>query len=132
MGFSTFGRHVVGDFHGVSGEVLNDRKLLREILYEAAKACGATVVAESFAQFEPQGVTGVLVLAESHLSIHTYPEHGFCAIDCYTCGTEVDPQKAYNYLIKKLRPQKAYRRGLERGQGEIKDLVHKELRVVNS
>ena len=71
MGFSTFGRHVVGDFHGVSGEVLNDRKLLREILYEAAKACGATVVAESFAQFEPQGVTGVLVLAgESSLYPH--------------------------------------------------------------
>jgi len=134
MSFSTFGRHVVGDFHGVSEEVLNDYDLLREILHEAASACGATVVGENFAKFEPQGVTGVLVLAESHLSIHTYPEHGFCAIDCYTCGTEVDPQKAYRYLVKRLKPLKAFQRGLERGKGEIDDLslTSNELKVVNS
>ena len=131
MSFSTCGRHVVADFHGVSSEVLNDYQTLRNYLYEAAEACGATVVGESFAQFEPQGVTGVLVLAESHLSIHTYPEHGFCAIDCYTCGTDVDPAKSYYYLLSKLNPTKVYQRGLERGTGEIVDIRNPRLEVIN-
>ncbi|MFZ5944604.1 MAG: adenosylmethionine decarboxylase [Bacillota bacterium] len=132
MSFSTFGRHVVADFYGVSAEVLNDFKFLRSALYEAARISGATVVGEQFNQFEPQGVTGVLVLAESHLSIHTYPEHGFCAVDCYTCGTEVDPEKAYKHLITLLKPKKTYERGLMRGTGEITDLTKNELKVVNS
>lgn len=132
MGFSTFGRHVIADFHGVSQEVLDDYLFLRNALHEAAQACGATVVGEQFNKFEPQGVTGVLVLAESHLSIHTYPEHGFCAIDCYTCGTEVDPEKAYRHLISLLKPKKTYERALIRGTSDIIDLEEKELKVVNS
>ncbi|KJS83319.1 MAG: S-adenosylmethionine decarboxylase [Peptococcaceae bacterium BICA1-8] len=132
MGFSTFGRHVIADFHGVSEEVLNDFDFLRHALHEAAIVCGATVVGEQFNKFEPQGVTGVLVLAESHLSIHTYPEHGFCAIDCYTCGTEVNPEKAYKHLVTLLKPKRAYERGLMRGTGEITNLSKKELKVVNS
>ncbi|MFZ7104273.1 MAG: adenosylmethionine decarboxylase [Peptococcaceae bacterium] len=131
MSFSTFGRHVIADFYGVSEEMLNNYDFLRSALHEAARISGATVVGEQFNRFEPQGVTGVLVLAESHLSIHTYPEHGFCAIDCYTCGTEVDPEKAYRHLLTLLKPKKAFERGLMRGTGEITDL-RKELKVVNS
>jgi S-adenosylmethionine decarboxylase len=130
MVFSTFGRHVVADFYGVSEEILNNYQFLRNALYEAAQACGATVVGEQFNQFEPQGVTGVLVLAESHLSIHTYPEHGFCAIDCYTCGKEVNPELAYRHLINIFKPKKTYHRTLVRGSGEV--TVLKELKVVNS
>lgn len=132
MGFSTFGRHVIADFHGVSEEILNDYDFLRNSLYEAAYACGATVIGEQFNQFEPQGVTGVLVLAESHLSIHTYPEHGFCAIDCYTCGTEVNPELAYKHLITLFKPKRTHQRNLVRGSGEIVDLKEIELKVVNA
>ncbi|MGI6227262.1 MAG: adenosylmethionine decarboxylase [Peptococcales bacterium] len=132
MSFSTFGRHVIADFQGVSQDVLDDYDFLRSALHEAALACGATVVGEQFNKFDPQGVTGVLVLAESHLSIHTYPEHGFCAIDCYTCGTEVDPEKAYRHLVTLLKPKRVYKRGLMRGTGEIIDLTENELKVVNS
>jgi len=132
MNFSTFGRHVIADFYGVSAKKLNDYHFLRNALHEAAQISGATVVGEQFNRFEPQGVTGVLVLAESHLSIHTYPEHGFCAIDCYTCGSEVDPQKAYHHLVTLLKPEKTFERGLMRGSGEIIDLCQKALKVVNS
>lgn len=132
MSFSTFGRHVIADFQGVSQKVLDDYDFLRSALHEAALACGATVVGEQFNKFEPQGVTGVLVLAESHLSIHTYPEHSFCAIDCYTCGTEVDPEKAFRHLVSILKPKRVYKRGLMRGTGEIIDLAETELKVVNS
>ena len=89
--YSTVGRHVTMDLRGAPYEKLNDSVYLKRVMIEAAHRCGATIVGEQFVKFDPQGVTGVLVLSESHLSIHTYPEEGFAAIDCYTCGEHVDP-----------------------------------------
>ena len=68
----------------------------------AAVDCGATVLGESFHPFQPQGVSGVVVIAESHLSIHTWPEYGYAAVDIFTCGTSVQPEKAAEVLIEKL------------------------------
>ena len=68
----------------------------------AAIDCGATVLGESFHPFQPQGVSGVVVIAESHLSIHTWPEYGYAAVDIFTCGTSVQPEKAVEVLIEKL------------------------------
>lgn len=59
------------------------------------------------------------MLSESHLSIHTYPEKGFAAIDCYTCGETVDPQVAVDHLVAVLKPSKTYAKKLVRGLGEI-------------
>ena len=70
-------------------------------------------------QFEPQGATVLVMLSESHLSIHTYPERGFAAIDCYTCGETVDPQLAIDYLVSVLRPEKVFAKKLTRGIGEM-------------
>ena len=120
--FSTFGRHVTMDMRGIPFKRLNDLELLKLSMLEAAARCGATVVGECFVQFTPQGVTGVLVLSESHLSIHTYPEEGFAAVDCYTCGTTVDPQVACEYLKDVLGGTVAGYRALQRGTGEILDL----------
>lgn len=122
MAFSTYGRHVTMDLREVSFELLNDAEFLRSAMVEAASRCGATVVGENFIQFSPQGVTGVLVLSESHLSIHTYPEEGFAAIDCYTCGTTVDPEVACDYLKNVLGGRVAGYRALQRGTGAIEDL----------
>ncbi len=68
----------------------------------AAIDCGAIVLGESFHHFNPQGVSGVVVIAESHLSIHTWPEYGYAAADIFTCGTTVEPEKAVEVLIEKL------------------------------
>ena len=68
----------------------------------AAVDSGATVLGESFHHFSPQGVSGVVVIAESHLSIHTWPEYGYAAVDIFTCGTSVEPEKAAEVLIEKL------------------------------
>jgi S-adenosylmethionine decarboxylase len=73
-------------------------------------------------KFTPQGVTGVLVLSESHLSIHTYPEEGFAAVDCYTCGHTVDPEIACDHIREALGGRVAGYRALQRGTGEIVDL----------
>lgn len=120
--FSTYGRHVTMDLRDVRFELLDDLEFLHRVMTEAARRCGATVVGENFIKFQPQGVTGVLVLSESHLSVHTYPEEGFAAIDCYTCGEHVDPQIACDYLATALGGHLAGYRALQRGAGEIVDL----------
>lgn len=131
MSFSTFGRHVTMDLREVSFDKLNDMTFLKSAMVEAASRCGATIVGESFVQFNPQGVTGVLVLSESHLSIHTYPEEGFAAIDCYTCGTTVDPEVATDYLKAALGGRVAGYRALRRGVGQIDDLPQLRLVAAN-
>jgi len=109
MEYSTFGRHVAVDTWGGNPELLNSAELLQAHLVEAAEACGATVLSVQAKQFEPQGATVLVMLSESHISIHTYPERGFAAIDCYTCGETVDPQLAIDYLVDVLKPAKNLR-----------------------
>ncbi|OAB46682.1 adenosylmethionine decarboxylase [Paenibacillus glacialis] len=119
MEYSTFGRHVAVDAWGVDFEMLNSAEFLQNQMVEAAEACGATVMSVQSKQFEPQGATVLVLLSESHLSIHTYPERGFAAIDCYTCGETVDPQLAIDYLVSVLKPDKTYAKKLVRGLGEM-------------
>ncbi|GAB6929337.1 S-adenosylmethionine decarboxylase proenzyme [Paenibacillus sp. JCM 10914] len=119
MEYSTFGRHVAVDTWGVDFERLNSAEYLQAQMVEAAEACGATVLSVQSKQFEPQGATVLVLLSESHLSIHTYPERGFAAIDCYTCGDTVDPQLAIDYLVSALKPEKCYAKKLVRGLGEM-------------
>lgn len=119
MEYSTFGRHVAVDTWGVDFEVLNNAELLQAHLVEAAESCGASVMSVQSKQFEPQGATVLVLLSESHLSIHTYPERGFAAIDCYTCGETVDPQLAIDYLVSVLKPEQTYAKKLIRGMGEL-------------
>ncbi|CAM4335764.1 MAG: adenosylmethionine decarboxylase [Paenibacillus macerans] len=119
MEHSTFGRHVAADVWGVDFDVLNNADLLEAHLVEAAEACGATVLSIQSRQFEPQGATVLVMLSESHLSIHTYPERGFAAIDCYTCGEMVEPGLAVDYLVSVLQPEKIYAKQLVRGLGEL-------------
>ncbi|WP_340031090.1 adenosylmethionine decarboxylase [Paenibacillus sp. FSL K6-1122] len=119
MEYSTFGRHVAVDTWGVDFNLLNNAEYLEAQMVEAAEACGATVMSVQSKQFDPQGATVLVLLSESHLSIHTYPERGFAAIDCYTCGETVDPQLAIDYLVSVLKPETTYAKKLVRGLGEL-------------
>ncbi|RKP54225.1 adenosylmethionine decarboxylase [Cohnella endophytica] len=119
MEYSTFGRHVAVDTWGGNIDILNSAELLQSHMVEAAEACGATVLSVQAKQFEPQGATVLVLLSESHISIHTYPEKGFAAIDCYTCGETVDPQAAIDYLVGVIKPEKTYAKKLIRGLGEL-------------
>ena len=79
---------------------------LRDTLLAASLAAGATIVDESFHTFPPyDGVSGVIIILESHVSIHTWPEHGYAAVDIFTCGTSVEPEKAVDLLVQELQPQ---------------------------
>lgn len=120
MEYSTFGRHVAVDTWGVDFDLLNNAEFLQAQMVEAAEACGATVLSVQSKQFEPQGATVLVLLSESHLSIHTYPEKGFAALDCYTCGETVDPQVAIEHMLSVLKPKATHAKKLVRGMGELK------------
>ena len=99
---NALGKHVLLELKDCEEEVLNDIGFLKKALIEAANEAGATVLGESFHQFSPQGVSGVVVIAESHLFIHTWPEYGYVAADIFTCGNSVQPGKAAELIISKL------------------------------
>jgi len=119
MEYSTFGRHVAVDTWGVDFDLLNSAEWLQAQMVEAAEACGATVMSVQSKQFEPQGATVLVLLSESHLSIHTYPERGFAALDCYTCGETVDPQLAIEHMLSVLKPGTVHAKKIVRGIGEL-------------
>jgi S-adenosylmethionine decarboxylase len=109
------GLHLILDFYGGCSELGPDA--LREALIGAAEAADATVLAEHFHHFGGEGgVTGVVLLAESHMSIHTWPELGFAAIDIFMCGGS-DAARAADHLSRVLAPDRIDRRDLARGQG---------------
>jgi S-adenosylmethionine decarboxylase len=99
---NALGRHLLVELHDCDKEVLNDLGFLRKVMLDAAIDCGAVVLGDSFHRFSPQGVSGVVIIAESHLSIHTWPEYGYAAVDVFTCGTSVRPEKAAEVLVAKL------------------------------
>lgn len=97
------GHHILVSLYGISFALLDDLDGIREAFEKAVDTCGATVLNRFSHKFSPQGVTIVYALAESHLSIHTFPETGSCAIDVYTCG-DMDSRSGMQVLIDYFNP----------------------------
>ncbi len=110
----TFGRHLLVEYHGCDESTLNDFSKIERMMVDAANAAGATVVAKAFHRFTPQGVSGVVVVEESHLSIHTWPEYGYAAVDFYTCG-ECVPERAHELLRTELNADRSEVLKIDRG-----------------
>jgi S-adenosylmethionine decarboxylase len=109
------GTHYIADLYGVDPARLTDPVLIENILRSSALAAGATIITSHFHTFGPgQGVTGVVLLAESHISIHTWPETGFAAADLFMCG-HAKPQKALELIRAALLPQECRVQGIDRG-----------------
>ncbi len=119
------GRHVLAEYFDCERELLNNPHLLEEHMIEAAKAANATVISTSFRTFEPFGVSGVVIVSESHLAIHTWPEYGFAAIDFFTCGDSSNPWKAHEYLKRVLKPKRTEEKEVLRGVLGIENLEFK-------
>ena len=96
------GRHILAEIYDCDPNILNDREIIEETLVKAALEAGAEVREVAFHKFSPQGVSGVVVISESHLAIHTWPELGYAAVDVFTCGDRVDPWDACNYISTAL------------------------------
>jgi len=111
---ATTGTHIIVEAAGCSRETLTDPKKIEQIFMEAAKLANMTVKASYFFRFSPTGVSGAVIVAESHISIHTWPEEGYAAIDVYTCG-ESDPERAVDYILRKIGAKHAHISEIKRG-----------------
>lgn len=92
--------HLLVELRDCNPETLQDVKKVGDILVKAAKTAKATVVDSHFHEFSPFGISGVVIIAESHLSIHTWPEYGYAAVDIFTCGEVLRPEVAASHIIK--------------------------------
>lgn len=114
---SPLGRHWLIELYDCDPRALGRESLVEDVLCEAAHRAGATVVCSTFHQFAPQGVSGVVVIQESHLTIHTWPEYGYAALDLFTCGGSVRPEQAVAFLLEKFGVKKWEMKEVERGKG---------------
>lgn len=106
MKIESLGRHILAEFYNCNEDILNDHSLIERYMTNAAEKSNATVVKSCFHMFNPWGVSGVVVIQESHLTIHTWPELGYASVDLFTCGDEVNPWIAFEYLKEKLESDK--------------------------
>ncbi|MDW8132946.1 MAG: adenosylmethionine decarboxylase [Candidatus Calescibacterium sp.] len=102
----TLGKHIIVELSGCEANSINEIASVEKTMVEAATKANATIIKSVFHKFSPVGVSGVVVISESHLSIHTWPELGYAAIDIYTCGNTTKPFKACYYLAQKFKAQK--------------------------
>jgi S-adenosylmethionine decarboxylase len=111
---NSLGIHLIADFWG--GKNIEDPKELERVLIEAAKKSGNIPLNFSYHKFNPHGLTGVLLLAESHISFHSWPEFEYLAIDIFSCGENAKPEKALEYLEKIFKPKRIEVKTLKRGK----------------
>ena len=103
---SPLGIHYLIECSGCKSELMNDCNLLGETLENCAREAGATVVKTLIHEFNPQGLSGIVVISESHLAVHTWPEHNYAAIDIFTCGVPELTEEIYKKILKEFTPKK--------------------------
>lgn len=96
------GDHLIIELYECDSTIINSVEQVEEYMVEAVRISGATILKSVFHEFNPHGVAGVVVISESHFSIHTWPEYRYCALDIFTCGEVIDSGKALQFLKKKL------------------------------
>jgi len=99
---NALGSHLLVELRDCNSAVLQSLEKVRSAMVSAAEAASATIVDVSFHEFSPFGISGMVIIAESHLSIHTWPEYGYAAVDIFTCGDLIKPSQAAAYLIEQF------------------------------
>ncbi|TZE80806.1 adenosylmethionine decarboxylase [Calorimonas adulescens] len=122
---NALGRHILAEIYGCDENILNDKEQIEKIMVDAAIIAGAEVREIAFHKFSPQGVSGVVIISESHLTIHTWPELGYAAVDVFTCGSKVNPWDACNYITEKFHASHITATEVKRG------LIENNIKVVN-
>ncbi len=118
----SLGKHFIIEFHDCDPDALNNKEILESHILESVRVSGATVIQPFFHQFSPHGVSGIVVIAESHFSIHTWPEYGYCAVDIFTCGEDIDNEAALEYLRTALQSRHYSLMEMKRGTFDIPGL----------
>lgn len=112
-------RHLLAEYYGCDPARLDDPGRVEAWVRGAAEAAGARLISVHLHRFSPQGVSGVAILAESHLAVHTWPEHGFASVELYLCGQRGDPAAGDAWLRRELAPRHAQVRTLLRGDPQL-------------
>ena len=107
-------KHILFDLKECPYDLLDDERFVRNSLFHASIASNSEIIKIDFHKFYPQGVTGYALLADSHLSIHTWPEKGVAKCDIFTCGVKSKPEKAVEYLIEAFKATKSTSQEYER------------------
>ncbi len=123
----SLGKHLIVELYGCSSELLNNLVQVEKILIEAVELSNATIVQPVFHHFSPHGISGVVVIAESHFSIHTWPEYGYCALDIFTCGDQIDADVSLQFLKKEFQANHMSVMEIKRGTLDVpsQELRHK-------
>lgn len=114
------GKHIIMEMYDCEADIDNEKEI-EEMMVNATLVSGAEVREVIFHKFAPHGVSGVVVISESHLTIHTWPEYKYCAVDIFTCGNKVNPYKAMVYLVDMLKPQEIKTQIIDRGIDRLPD-----------
>lgn len=115
MKLEQLGRHILVEYYNCDMEILKCHSKIEKMMVEAAEKANATVVQSVFHLFNPWGVSGAVVIQESHLTIHTWPEFGYAAVDLFTCGDSVNPWVAFDYLNDQLKAERSESMEVTRG-----------------
>ena len=108
------GTHYIAEYFECNSKIINDADLIQKIMLKASELSGATIIKPIFHRFSPHGVSGVVVIAESHFAIHTWPEHSFAAVDLFSCS-DFDYSKALEYVRDKIRAKEFSFSSIDRG-----------------
>lgn len=109
------GIHIFADLYGINPEIISVKEKMMDIIEESVRAGNLTKISSDYHQFHPFGASGIVLLAESHISFHTWPEYGLITLDIFTCGEPEKADRAYEYLINVLKPEAVNYKKHERG-----------------
>ncbi len=109
------GKHIIAELYGVSSELISREEKVRQIVEEVVDEAGLTKVGSVYKQFNPHGVTGIVLISESHVSVHTWPEYELVNLDIFTCGDTSKAEKAFKLFLEKFKPKSYRHYVLDRG-----------------
>lgn len=113
------GRQILVEFYDCDSDSINNVMFIESTLLEAARASGATVISHNFHKFSPHGVSGVVVIAESHIAIHSWPEYNYAAVDIFTCGDTIDPWVIQEHLKEAFESNNTSSMEMKRGMFRV-------------
>lgn len=112
----SLGKHILVDYYGCNKKIIDSLNQMKLCMLEAARIAEATILTDVFHQYSPQGVSGVVVIGESHLAVHTWPEFKIVSVDIFTCSEKMKPSNAIEYLFKTLEAENYDIQEITRGQ----------------
>ncbi len=109
------GRQILVEYYDCNSDIINDVAQIESILLEATRRSQASIISHNFHKFSPHGVSGTVVIAESHVAIHTWPEYGYAAVDIFTCGETIDPWIIQEYIKESFQSGNVSSMEMKRG-----------------